>query len=450
MANHDYDKNHPERSGRRGDSEEKFEFYEQERPQNRSAREPEYEEYEEYERHLRRGGERETERLRREREAEQPDYEPADELDFSMEDVPRGHRRRRRRHRDAGHGCLVGAMYTAFVLGVSMFLAAFIIIAANEVFAFVKPDRTAVIELDADVTAAEVADLLKDAGIIEYPSLFKLYCSVSGATFKSGKYEINANLDYSAIARTLRRTSTYKETVRVTIPEGYTTAQIVDALVEKGVASSEDLYNAIENYDFDYAFIDGIGDSKTRLEGYLFPDTYEFYVNDSAPNVIAKFLTNFNNKFTQKLRDRAEELGLTINEVVTIASMVEREARRDDERAVVASVIYNRLADPGTFPRLQIDATVQYIVGRAPTADDLKIDDPYNTYLYNGLPPGPIANPGIASLEAALYPADTSYYYYVARSDGSHIFSKTLDEHNAAIAEVNAASDTDEEENGEG
>ena len=159
MANHDYDKNHPERSGRRGDSEEKFEFYEQERPQNRSAREPEYEEYEEYERHLRRGGERETERLRREREAEQPDYEPADELDFSMEDVPRGHRRRRRRHRDAGHGCLVGAMYTAFVLGVSMFLAAFIIIAANEVFAFVKPDRTAVIELDADVTAAEVADL---------------------------------------------------------------------------------------------------------------------------------------------------------------------------------------------------------------------------------------------------------------------------------------------------
>ena len=156
------------------------------------------------------------------------------------------------------------------------------------------------IELDADATASEVAGLLKDAGIIEYPSLFKFYCSVSGATFKSGKYEINANLDYSAIARTLRRTSTYKETVRVTIPEGYTTAQIVNALVEKGVASAEDLYDAIENYDFDdYDFIDGIGDSKTRLEGYLFPDTYEFYVNDSAPNVIAKFLTNFDNKFTR-------------------------------------------------------------------------------------------------------------------------------------------------------
>lgn len=439
MANHDYERNRREKDAQNGLPEGEYEFFEQGSRQEHASREPEYEEYE---RHVHRNRRQDEERLRREREAEQPDYESLDELEFSMQDIPHGRRRRRRRHRDAGHGCLVGVMYTAFVLGVSMFLAALVIIAANEVFAFVKPDRTAVIELDADVTASEVADLLKDAGIIEYPSLFKLYCSVSGATFKSGKYEINANLDYSAIARTLRRTSTYKETVRVTIPEGYTTAQIVDALVEKGVASAEDLYDAIENYDFeDYDFIDGIGDSKTRLEGYLFPDTYEFYVNDSAPNVIAKFLTNFDNKFTEKLHERAEELGLTVHEVVIMASMVEREAKRDDERAVIASVIYNRLANPDTFPNLQIDATVQYIVGHAPTADDLKIDDPYNTYLYKGLPPGPIANPGIASLEAVLYPAETSYYYYVARSDGSHIFSETLEEHNAAVAEVNASSE---------
>ncbi len=449
MANHDYEKKRPAQNGENGIPENEYEFFDQTSHQEQPARDPEPE-YEEYERHMRRGGEREAERMRREREAERPDYGTDDDLAFSMNDVPRGRRRRRRRHRDAGHGCLVGAMYTAFVLGVSMFLAALVIIAANEVFAFVKPDRTAVIELDADVTASEVADILEDAGIIEYPSLFKLYCAVSGATFKSGKYEINANLDYSAIARTLRRTSTYKETVRVTIPEGYTTAQIVDTLVENGVASEEDLYDAIENYDFDYDFLDGIGDSKTRLEGYLFPDTYEFYVNDSAPNVIAKFLTNFENKYTEKLHERTEELGLTVNEVVIIASMVEREARLDDERAIVASVIYNRLANPDAFPYLQIDATVQYIVGRAPTADDLQIDDPYNTYLYQGLPPGPISNPGIASLEAVLYPDETSYYYYVARSDGSHIFSETLEEHNAAIAEVNAASGADGDENGEG
>jgi len=401
--------------------------------ENENKRPEERREYEEYERRTRRIDE---EQLQREREAERPEEIPEDDLRFSTKELPRKVRRRRFRRRDAGRGCLVGMMYTAFVLGVSMFLASFIIIAANEVFAFVKPDRTAVIELGEDATASEVAELLEDAGIIEYPTLFKLYCTVSNATFKSGKYEINASLDYSAIARALRRTSTFKETVRVTIPEGYTVQQIVDVLVEKGVASAEDLNAAIKDYDFSHEFIDGIGDSRVRLEGYLFPDTYEFYINDSAPNVIAKFLTNFENKFTDKLHERAEELGLTVNEVVIMASLVEREAKRDNERAIVASVIYNRLANAETYPRLQLDATVQYIVGRAPTADDLKIDDPYNTYLYNGLPPGPIANPGIASLEAVLYPADTSYFYYVARDDGSHIFSETLDEHNAAIAEV--------------
>lgn len=401
--------------------------------ENENKRPEERREYEEYERRTRRIDE---EQLQREREAERPEEMPEDDLRFSTKELPHKVRRRRFRRRDAGRGCLVGMMYTAFVLGVSMFLASFIIIAANEVFAFVKPDRTAVIELGEDATASEVAELLEDAGIIEYPTLFKLYCTVSNATFKSGKYEINANLDYSAIARALRRTSTFKQTVRVTIPEGYTVQQIVDVLVEKGVASAADLNAAIAEYDFSHEFIDGIGDSRVRLEGYLFPDTYEFYINDSAPNVIAKFLTNFENKFTDKLHERAEELGLTVNEVVIMASLVEREAKRDNERAIVASVIYNRLANAETYPRLQLDATVQYIVGRAPTADDLKIDDPYNTYLYNGLPPGPIANPGIASLEAVLYPADTSYFYYVARDDGSHIFSETLDEHNAAIAEV--------------
>jgi UPF0755 protein len=385
--------------------------------------EPIYEEYERRGRRAERGRE------------EAPDFYAEEERIADMENVPRP--RRHRRRRDAGHGCLVGVMYTAFVLGVSMFLAAFVIICANEVFAFVKPDRTAVIELDDTVDAGEVADILKDAGIIEHPSLFKLYCSLSGAEFKSGKYELNADLDYSAIARTLRRTSTYKETVRVTIPEGYNAAQIVAALVDKGVASEEDLYAAIENHDYDYDFMDGIGDSKVRLEGYLFPDTYEFYVNDNAVNVIDKFLTNFDAKYTQKLRDRTDELGLTMNEVVTMASMVEREAQRGDERAVVASVIYNRLANSDTFPYLQIDATVQYIVGRAPTGSDLQIDDPYNTYLNRGLPPGAIANPGIASFEAVLYPEETEYYYYVARDDGSHIFSKSLEEHNEAVASVN-------------
>ena len=442
MANQDYENRDPARENEpvpevpdpesaapapEGRAEEDVSSYEEDEA---SA----YEEFEEYEPRFR--GRRVRERMRREREAEQPEFEPEDELDFSMRDVPLRTRRRRGRYRDAGRGCLVAVMYTAFILGVSMFLASLVIIMANEVFAFVKPDRTAVIEVKEDTTADEVAQMLEEGGIIQYPTLFKLYCAFSNAEFREGKYEINASLDYPAIARTLRYVSSYKETVWVTIPEGYTAKQIVESLAEKKVAKAEDLYDAIQNFEFSHGFLEGIGDSRVRLEGYLFPDTYEFYVDDSAPNVIAKFLTNFDAKFTQKLRDRADELGLSLNDVVIIASMVEREARRDDERAIVASVIFTRLAAPESYPRLQIDATVQYIVGHAPTPQDLQIEDPYNTYLNPGLPPGPISNPGIASLEAVLYPAETDYYYYVARADGSHIFSRTLEEHNAAIEAV--------------
>ena len=143
-------------------------------------------------------------------------------------------------------------------------------------------------------------------------------------------------------------------------------------------------------------------------------------------------------RFTDKLARRAEEMGLEIDEIITIASMIEREAKRDTERPIVASVIFNRLNNSSNFPYLQIDATVAYLVGRAPTAEDLELDDPYNTYVARGLPPGPISNPGIDAITAVLYAEDTDYYYYVARADGSHIFSRTYEEHLRAIEEAQA------------
>jgi len=348
-------------------------------------------------------------------------------------------RRRRRRRRGSSHTCLVTVMYVAFILGVSMFLSAFAILCANDVFAFVKPDRAAVVEITAEDDAESVGAKLEEAGVINYKTLFALYARLSKEEdrFKTGKYELNANLDYSAIARNLRRTSTYKETVRVTVPEGYTTRQIIELLVEKSVCSEEDLWEAVKNGSFNYTFLYGAKKgSETRLEGYLFPDTYEFYINDKATSVIGKFLQNFDNKLTDEMRADLEDSGMTMTELVTIASLVEREAKKDEERPVISSVIHNRLDNAKAYPYLQIDATVQYLTGRVPTADDLKIDSPYNTYLYSGLPPTAIANPGIASIKAALYPEDTAYYYYVAKDDGSHIFSKTLDEHNAAIASL--------------
>ena len=257
-----------------------------------------------------------------------------------------------RRHvQDFGYSCLSALMYGAFVLGLSLFLAGTVITCANEVFAFVQPDRSAIVELGEDVSPSEVADTLKEAGVIKYPFLFKLYCSVSSASFEPGKYEVNRNLDYSALKRIMSgKRSTTRETVWVTIPEGYTVDQIVETLVEKNVCTADELYKEIKEDEFAYEFLSGVNENaKYRLEGYLFPDTYQFYVGDEANNVLRKFLNNFQKQFTDKLRNKAEERGLTINDIVIIASMIEREAKLEDEQAVIASVMYNRLYDPSLF-----------------------------------------------------------------------------------------------------
>ncbi len=383
-------------------------------------------------------------------EGEEPAYEEENSVpggDEPAEEPPVPPRRRRPRYiPETGHGCLVGLMYTALLLGLSMIISAGIILFSNEVFAFVKPDVTTVVEIQEGDGIGDVAKKLHEAGIISYPALFTLYMEMakSDVEFKPGQYEVSARLDYPAIVRTLRSKDAKRETVRVTIPEGYTTAQILQLLVDKKAAVSvEELTRVIETYDFHHDFVKELPKGKNRLDGYLFPDTYEFYVWDTAKgvkgdtpeNVIAKFLDNFGARFDSELREYVTSSGRKLRDIVIIASMIEREAKLADERELVSSVIYNRLKNDD-FPYLQIDATVQYIVGHAPTPADLEIDNPYNTYLYPGLPPGPIASPGLSALEAAVWPAQTDYYYYVARSNGSHIFSRTLEEHNAAIASL--------------
>ena len=178
-------------------------------------------------------------------------------------------------------------------------------------------------------------------------------------------------------------------------------------------------------FDFDYEFLEGLepGDAN-RLEGYLFPDTYEFYENSSPERAIKKFLDNFKSKVTEEMFLTAAQMGRDFNEVLTVASLIEKEAASDAERSTISSVIYNRLASPD-FPYLNIDATVLYALGEHKeklTYEDLQIDSPYNTYLYQGLPPGPICSPGLTSIRAALGPEETNYYYYALQTDGLHAF----------------------------
>ncbi len=271
-----------------------------------------------------------------------------------------------------------------------------------------------------------VANELKKAKIINYPTLFKIFGAIAKADKKidPGMYKLSSDLDYRAIVSTMQEGSS-DEVIKITIPEGKTMSEIFAIFEEKGVCTAARLKESATNYNFKYKFLDSstVGESK-RLEGYLFPDTYEFYLNETSVNVLKKFLDNFDAKVTDDMYAQANKLGYEMKDIVTIASLIEKESANDNESAKIASVIYNRLKS-SSFPYLQIDATVQYALPERKvklTNDDLKIDSPYNTYKYEGLPPTAIASPGIVSIKAALSPESTSYYFYALNKNGSHSF----------------------------
>lgn len=226
-----------------------------------------------------------------------------------------------------------------------------------------------------------------------------------------------------------------RATVRVTVPEGYTAYQIAVLLDEKGVCSKENFLDAVNNPP-ENIFSDKIENAKERpflLEGYLFPDTYDFYIGESAQSALGRFLKNMKNKLSEKDYERAAELGYSMDQIITIASLVQEEAGRPAQDAKVASVIYNRL-NSKAFPRLELNVTFEYLDKSVepifPQARE-KYNDLYNTYKRQGLPAGPIANPGRACIEAALYPADTDYLYFLTDKDMNYYYSKTFAEHSS-------------------
>ena len=296
----------------------------------------------------------------------------------------------------------------------------------------------------------QVADALQDAGLIQYKWLFRLFAWVYDADEKidQGAYVLNTNMDYMALVRGMRSTGSSAVTVEVSIPEGYNTQQIFQLLSENGVAPVEELEEAAANYEFvDYAFLDSdlLGDVR-RVEGYLYPDTYQFYVGRSAVAALDSMLSNFNSRVYSNgeltpLFEEAAARGYDFSDIITIASLIEG-ATVGTDRDKIASVIYNRLQRPGeTGGLLQIDAALVYAAGRAITQEDYTtLDSPYNLYQHTGLPPTAISNPGMSSITAALQPAETDYYYYVLGADGKHVFSETLSEHQQNVAAASAAS----------
>ncbi len=229
-------------------------------------------------------------------------------------------------------------------------------------------------------------------------------------------------------------------TVRLTFPEGFTVSQIADRLEENGVCSAEDFRSEADKTEYLGEFgieISNPGDRAFLLEGYLFPDTYDFYKNENVSSVIKKFLRNTMSRFNDDFKARARELGYSLDEIITLASVVQKESGGGGEAARVSSVIHNRLDSPD-FKRLQCDATISYLKGSVkPYFDEdtyYKYCENYNTYMCDGLPAGAINNPGLTSIKAALYPESTPYYFFVTDSDGVYHYSETWQEHQSNVA----------------
>ena len=359
-------------------------------------------------------------------------------------------------------GCLGGIMYFVFIACVSIVLACLAWMAASDMLALNKDDFTAVVMLPSTIFESEtvdkfdengvktgtervthadisyVATALKEAGLIEYKWLFETFCKVSNADEKvsPGEYELKSSFDYRALIQNMRSGSASTVTIMVTIPEGFTMRQIFQRLEEYNVCSYDELMDAAANYKFNYDFLDGVEEGNPdRLEGFLFPDTYEFYVGMQASSAINKLLETFHYRFTADMLKRIDELGMSIRDIVNVASLIEKEAANDTERGLISSVIYNRL---NADMVLGIDAAVLYSYPDhegAPTAEMLAASDPYNTRINAGLPPTPISNPGVASITAALYPESTGYYYYALDTEaGEHRYFTNETEFDSFVA----------------
>ena len=345
----------------------------------------------------------------------------------------------RKRRKDKTTRTLI---YLACVVLASCLLAGVGWLLVNDVCSLNKDPVEVKLVIEEGDTLSDVANKLKDAGLINYKGVFKL---TSGFfKYKSyvepGSYDLNSDMDYRALIRNMHDwEADSKEAqglVSVTIPEGYTVREIIELLAKSGVASVAELEDACANFEFaDYDFLDDsqLG-SIDRMECFLFPTTYEFDKNKSAVYAVDTMLTMFKSQISQQMLADIEASPYTLREIITMASLIEKESIGDDtERKNISSVIHNRLENPSSEKggrALQLCSSINYIMKHDGVKTfDTKIDSPYNTYINPGLTPGPICNPGLSAIKAAIYPADTSYYFFALGTDGKSHFFTDYNEH---------------------
>jgi len=302
-----------------------------------------------------------------------------------------------------------------------------------------KNGETIMLTIPKGSNSEMIANLLEEKGVIDNADRFRLRAKLMGAEndFKYGTYSFIVGMSDETIIGILE-SGTKQEGVKITIPEGWTLEQIGDYLQKEEICLKEDFLKACNatTYDFDYYtddMLSGTSERRNLLEGYLFPNTYEIVPEEGAEGVVRRLLREFERKYSDSMRERTKELGLTVDQVMTMASVIEKEAQLAEDRSKVAAVLYNRMEQKMPW---QLNSTVLYALGiesegeDALTYDDLEIDSGYNTYKYDGYPTGPICCPGMASIEAVLYPEDIDAIYFILNNDGSgsHLFTADYEE----------------------
>lgn len=385
-------------------------------------------------------------------DAENPDIPPAyDEPPATAEPMKKEGKKKKKGSRmsKTSWGCVRGIIYAVLVLGISGTLAYFAITGGIDITGLNKSSTKVDVVIPEGASTEVVADILKEKGLIDQPMIFRLYAKFTKAdtSFQPGMFTLSPDMGYEGLIDQLQSAQA-RSTVKVLIPEGTTVDGIAKILKKEGVCETSAFYDALVNgsYDEDYDFLKEVPDKKNgkfeepyvgrvyRLEGYLFPDTYEFYSGSSGETVIRKFLDNFEAKIGAEIKAMLKNADMTLDDAINLASIIQGEAANEHEMSKVSRVLHNRLDNPSTYPRLECDATGKYAASLIPQIDGVEISGSgYDTYKRSGLPVGPINNPGLAAIKAALNPSEDATvrncFFFANDSEGNTYYSKTYAEH---------------------
>lgn len=326
-------------------------------------------------------------------------------------------------------------------IALCIFLSIFILDSANDLLGLNQEDQQYAVVIPQNTSIQQVSEILFEYGVVKQPITFSLYAGLKAEDedMQPGEYLFNSNMGYDEIISALRTGDIQKEEVKLTFIEGWTIVEIAQHLEENNVCDAQEFLDYLDNEELTFSFMDELpldnSNRFRRLEGYVFPDTYDFFVNETVGSVARKFLVNFEERVTTDMRNRMQDLNLSLDEAITLASVIQKEASSDhgiDEMKRVSSVFHNRLNLSAQYPKLQSDVTLFYVnnyIKPYQTYVNQEMYDSYNTYQCDGLPVAPICNPGLEAIEATLYPADTQYYFFVTDVQGQFYYSNTAQEH---------------------